>query len=374
MILAIAALTLAAWLGLVLGWHGFWRLREFLPPAGTRETWPAVGVVVPARDEAETIARVLDALLAQDYPGALHIILVDDQSSDGTGAIARAIVDPRLTVIGGAAKPQGWSGKLWAVDQGVRALPGVAFVFLTDADTVHGPATLRRLVDHALRHDRALVSLMVRLACAGFWEKLLVPAFVFFFRMLYPFAAVNDDRSRIAGAAGACVLVRHDVLMAIGGIAAIKGALIDDCSLAAAIKRAGHGLWLGLADDSHSLRRYPALAPFADMVARTAYTQLRHSPLALLGAILGLALLYIAPPALALFAPWPEAALGLAAWIVMLIAYVPMVAHYGMSGTWALALPVVAVLYGGMTILSALRHRRGQGGLWKGRSYPASPA
>ncbi len=377
---ALAALGLAAWLYLVLLRHGFWRAAERLPQAPAPQAWPTVAVVVPARDEAETIAATLEALLAQDYPGTLTVTLVDDGSSDSTGDIARRLAaqNARLRVVQGAPLPAGWSGKLWAVETGVRAASADApgFIFLTDADTVHGPATLRRLVAHAEASRRDMVSLMVRLACASPWERLLTPAFVFFFQMLYPFAAVNDDRNRTAGAAGACVLVRRDALARAGGIAAIRAALIDDCALAAAVKRTGGRLWLGLADDSVSLRRYPVLAEFWDMVARTAYTQLRYSPALLVATVVAMAAIYLAPPLLLAGAlatrAWLEAALAGAATALMLASFRPILRYYRLPAWRVVTLPAVAALYVAMTVDSALRHWRGRGGGWKGRHYNAA--
>jgi hopene-associated glycosyltransferase HpnB len=382
MILALtllAALGLAAWVYLVFFRHGFWRTRERLPAAPAPARWPAVAVVVPARDEAETIAATLASLLAQDYPGSLSVTLVDDGSSDGTGDIARALAarDARLGVVPGTKLPAGWSGKLWAVETGLRAASAEAeYVFLTDADTVHASASLRRLVAHACASGRDMVSLMVRLSCASSWERLLTPAFVFFFQMLYPFAAVNDDRNRTAGAAGACVLVRRDALARAGGIAAIRDALIDDCALAAALKRSGGRLWLGLADDSESLRRYAVLSEFWAMVARTAYTQLHYSPLLLLGTVLAMAVIYLGPPlllgcGLALGA-WPMAGLAGAALALMLASFRPILRYYQLPAWRTLTLPVVALLYLGMTMDSARRHWGGRGGGWKGRHYAAA--
>jgi len=376
----LAACGLAAWIYLVFFRHGFWRTAERLPLAPAPRAWPAVAVVVPARDEAPTIAATLQALLAQDYRGPLAVILVDDGSSDGTGDIARQIAaqDSRLQVIAGTALPAGWSGKLWAVETGVQAASAAApaYIFLTDADTLHGPATLRRLVAHAEAAQRDLVSLMVRLACEGPWERLLTPAFVFFFQMLYPFAAVNDDRDGTAGAAGACVLVRREALERAGGIAAIRGALIDDCALAAAVKRQGGHLWLGLADDSVSVRRYPVLAEFWDMVARTAFTQLRYSPLLLVATVIAMAAIYLAPPLLLLAAlasgAWLDAALAGAAVALMLASFRPVLYYYRLPAWRVVTLPAVAALYVAMTVDSALRHWRGRGGGWKGRHYAAA--
>lgn len=379
----IAALSLAAWIYLLLFHGGFWRARERLPqqpPVPAR--WPSVVAVLPARDEAETIQAVLEHLVAQDYPGPLSILLVDDNSSDGTGTIAqevarRAPSDRPVIVVDGAPLPEGWTGKLWALSQGVAQgltlEPRPAFFLFTDADIGHGPRQLRRLVAQAEASGSDLVSLMARLRCTSFWERLLIPAFVYFFQKLYPFAWANDPRRRTAAAAGGCVLIRESALARIGGIAAIRGKLIDDCSLARAVKAAGGRTWLGLADDTVSLRGYTALGPIWSMVARSAYTQLLHSPLLLVGTVIGMALLYLAPPLLAL--TWPlhrDAPAGLAgalAWLLMAASYGPMLRYYGRSPVEGLLLPVAGFLYTAMTIDSARLYYGRGGNRWKGRDY-----
>jgi hopene-associated glycosyltransferase HpnB len=378
----IAALSLAAWLYLLFAHHGFWCASEKLPPvAATPDlaAWPSVAVIIPARDEAETIAQTLESLIAQDYAGTLSIVVVDDNSEDGTGALARETAQrqgahDRITVVSGTALPAGWSGKLWAIEQGVRVAGAPDFMLLTDADTVHAPETLRRLIAKAEGERRDLVSLMVQLASVTFWERLLVPAFIFFFQMLYPFPAVNSQRSAIAGAAGACILVRRTALERIGGVAAIRSALIDDCALAGAVKRSGGAIWLGLADRSFSLRRYRSLREFWRMVARTAFTQLRYSSLLLLLTVLGLTLVYLAPPLTLLVGAfagdWSAALLGAAAWTLMCIAFIPTLALYRLPAELAFALPLIAALYLLMTLDSALQHFLGKGGRWKGRVYP----
>ena len=287
------------------------------------------------------------------------------------------MTDRPLEVIGAPALPAGWSGKLWAVSAGLghaeRLAPAARYVLLTDADIEHAPDNLARLVGKAERDGHDLVSLMVRLACASFWERLLIPPFVLFFQLLYPFGAVNDPSSRVAAAAGGCLLVRRQALREAGGIAAIRGALIDDVALAQAIKRrpGGGRIWLGLGDSARSLRRYERLGEVWAMVARTADTQLRHSLLLLAGTVLGMALLYAVPP-LALLG-WPlhgsaaTAALGAAAWGLMTQAYRPTARRYALAWPWWPSLPVAAGLFTAMTIDSAIRHRRGRGGRWKGR-------
>jgi hopene-associated glycosyltransferase HpnB len=341
-----------------------------------------VHAVVPARNEADVLARTLGSLLAQDYPGRFSITLVDDRSDDGTGTVARAAIaaagsshDGR--VIEGRPRPEGWTGKVWALGQGVAAARASgaqpAYWWFSDADVEHDADTLARLVATASGEGRALVSQMVALHCASRSERLLIPAFVFFFRMLYPFAWVNDDRRATAAAAGGCVLLADDALSAIGGIDRIKGELIDDCALAAAVKGAGGGLWLGLATRSRSVRPYRSFGTIWSMVSRTAYTQLRYSPLLLVGTVAGMLLLYYVPVA-ATFAGVRRRRADLAlpgalAWAVMTLAYAPTLRLYNLPRRNAVALPFAALLYTAMTADSARRHARGHGGAWKGRTF-----
>jgi hopene-associated glycosyltransferase HpnB len=379
----IGAVSLAAWLYLLLFHGGFWRARERLPQEPpTPQGWPGVVAVLPARDEAETIKEVLERLVAQDYPGPLSILLVDDGSADGTDAIAhdvaRAAPPHRpVAILAGSPLPEGWTGKLWALSQGVeraQALcPDAEFLLFTDADIGHGPRQLSRLVAQAQSHQADLVSLMARLRCESLWERLLIPAFVYFFQKLYPFAWANDPGRRTAAAAGGCVLIHRAALARIGGIAAIRGRLIDDCSLARAVKASGGRLWLGLADHTVSLRSYTTLGPIWGMVARSAYTQLLHSPLLLIGTVTGMALLYLAPPLLALTWPFhgdaPAGLAGALAWLLMAASYVPMLRHYGRSPIEALLLPKAGLFYTLMTIDSARLYYRRGGNRWKGRDY-----
>jgi hopene-associated glycosyltransferase HpnB len=379
----IGAISLAAWTYLLLFHGGFWRARERLPQDPMDPThWPRVVAVLPARDESETIKEVLERLVAQDYPGSLSILMVDDGSSDGTGeiaaSVARAAPDDRtVTVLAGGPLAEGWTGKLWALAQGVERAkeldPYVEFFLFTDADIGHGPHQLRRLVAQAEAHKADLVSLMARLQCASFWERVLIPAFVYFFQKLYPFSWANDPKRKTAAAAGGCVLIRASALTRIGGIEAIRGRLIDDCSLARAVKESGGRLWLGLADDTTSLRGYTTLGPIWGMVARSAYTQLMHSPLLLIGTVIGMLLLYLAPPLLVLTWPLhedPEAGLvGVLAWLLMAASYAPMLRHYGRSPIEALLLPKAGLLYTLMTIDSARLYYRRGGNRWKGRDY-----
>ncbi|PZU06254.1 MAG: glycosyl transferase family 2 [Sphingomonas sp.] len=368
-ILAIASLSLAIWLGLLFANGGFWLAaeRDTAGTAAEPANWPDVVAVVPARDEADVIARSIGSLVAQDYPGRFRIILVDDGSSDGTGAIARrTCADEGLAIMTGAPLPAGWTGKLWAVDQGVAAADQPRYLWLTDADIAHAPDTLRMLVTRAEAGQLSLVSLMAKLRCETLAERMLVPAFVFFFQMLYPFARVNRPGG-IGAAAGGCMLVRSESLRAAGGIAAIRSALIDDCALGAALKRQGP-IWLGLTDRSVSIRPYEGFGPVAAMIARSAYAQLRYSPLLLAGTVAGLALVYAAPPLLALFAHGPARWLGLAAWALMAISFQPMLHFYRRSSLWGFALPAIAAFYAGCTLQSAWAHARGRGGFWKGRA------
>jgi hopene-associated glycosyltransferase HpnB len=382
---AIAALSLVVWLVLIFARGGFWRARERLPDVDTAiESWPAVVAVVPARNEAEVIGRTISSLVHQDYSGELALILVDDHSADGTALVAQDAAKEagqadRLTVIGSRPLPAGWTGKLWALSEGLRhaavAKPQAAFVWFTDADIEHDPQSLRRLVTKAEREDRDLVSLMVLLNCEGFWEKLLIPPFVFFFAMLYPFAWVNDPHRRMAAAAGGCVLLRRAALERAGGLAPIRDAIIDDCALARHIKKGGRSngsaIWLGLTERLRSIRPYEGLAGLWSMVVRSAYTQLGRSPIMLVLTVLGMAVVYLAPPILVLMYPWHgsgvAAALAALAWILMSLAIWPTLQLYRQSLWLAPLLPVSALLYCGMTLHSGVAHYRGRGGAWKGR-------
>jgi len=369
---AIAAAPLLAWAYLLLAHGRFWQAGPVLARAQPRSC-PAVEVVIPARDEAEGIEAALRSLLAQDYAGPLRVVVVDDGSTDGTGAIARRLAPSldrsvrELLVLDGRPRPPGWSGKLWAVAQGVGAT-SAGLLLLTDADIVHDPAHVRTLVAKAEQDGLDLVSEMVELRCHSLAERALVPAFVFFFQMLYPFARVNDPMDATAAAAGGTMLLRRRALDRIGGIAAVRGALIDDVALAAAVKRGGR-VWLGHSALARSLRPYPGAADIWRMVARTAYVQLRHSPVVLAGTVAGLALVWLAPPALALFGH--EAARGMAAlaWAGSAASYLPTLRRFRQSPAWALALPGIACFYTAATLGSAWDHHRGRGTVWKQRAY-----
>ena len=381
--LILASLALAVWLYLIVWRGGFWLARERedhdlpSPPAGG--AWPSVIAVVPARNEAAMLRQSIDSLLRQDYLGSFSIMLVDDESSDGTAAAARSIAAeaPRkMTVIEGAPLRASWTGKVWAMHQGIaKALtrdPPPDYLLLTDADIAYAPDALSRLVARAKPKGLVLVSLMAKLRCQSFAERACIPAFVFFFQMLYPFAWVNCDTARTAAAAGGCMLVDRRALERAGGIAKIRGALIDDCALARMMKFEGR-IWLGLTDRVHSLRPYPHLGDIRHMVARSAYAQLCYSPLLLGAVVVGLALTFLAAPALALLAGTPALLLAAAAWALMSLAFVPILRFYGLSPLWTLALPLIAAAYLAFTLDSGYQHWRGQAGLWKGRSQ-ALPA
>jgi hopene-associated glycosyltransferase HpnB len=314
------------------------------------------------------------SLVSQDYPGAFHVVLVDDASDDGTAEVATKAAawvggSERLTLMTGRPLIQGWTGKLWAVSQGVEAASASAptWLWITDADIAHDGQTLRRLVARAEAGKLTLVSLMARLQTGTWAERLLIPAFVFFFDMLFPFELVNDPTSPVAAAAGGCMLVRREALEAAGGIAAIRGEIIDDCALGARLKAQGP-IWLGLTRTSVSVRPYGSFADIGRMVSRSAYAQLRYSPLLLAGTIAGMALVYLAAPVLAVIGPGYAHWLGLAAWILMAGAFQPMLRYYGLSPLWGILLPLIGALYSSFTVLSAIQVWRGRGGMWKGRS------
>jgi hopene-associated glycosyltransferase HpnB len=450
--LSVMLLSLIIWLGLLLGWGQFWRCDQQLEEKDERlgmkdqensfepspfSSYPSVCAVIPARNEADLLPVTLRSLLTQNYPGDFRIVLVDDQSTDGTFQIAKKTAEElgkfqQLNVISAEPLPAGWSGKLWAMEQGTRKAETYSpdYILLTDADIEHDAANLHRLIVEAVQQDLDLVSVMVQLRCESVWEKLLIPAFVFFFQKLYPFRWVNNPNNPTAAAAGGCILIRREALEKIGGIQAIRQALIDDCALAQAVKRAGskgkqnvephveirgtkveeaqgaevvagenltplrpfriHNsslkiqnspalhtsgkIWLGLSDRTRSLRPYPSLETIWNMVARTAFTQLGYNPLLLLGTLLGMGLVYLAPPLGMLLGAitgnWATALLGLTGWLLMSLAYFPTIRFYQCPILLTFCLPAIAFLYTLMTLDSALRHWRGQGGAWKGRVYP----
>jgi hopene-associated glycosyltransferase HpnB len=373
----VASIVLAVWLYLIAARGGFWRLAERddapVPPPGA---WPAVTTVIPARDEAECVGQTVTSLLRQNYPGELTVIVVDDQSRDGTADVARGAATligagERLTVLPGGPLPAGWTGKLWAQQQGVEFAVTVAappaYLLLTDADIVYAEDAVTNLIARAEERGLVLTSLMAKLRCKSFAERMFVPAFIFFFQMLYPFAWANDPRRSTAAAAGGCMLVRREALQQAGGLAAIRDALIDDCALAKLLKRQGP-ISIALTDRVLSIRAYPAIADIRRMVSRSAYAQLNYSPFLLAGTVVGLALTYLAPVALALFAGGVPQFIGLFTWLLMAFAFRRTLRFYGLSILWAPLLPAIAAIYMAFTVDSAYQHARGRGGMWKGRA------
>jgi len=396
----VCVISAAAWVYLVAAHGGFWLTGQRLPPVGdpARSVWPTVAAVVPARNEAESLPVTLPGLLAQDYPGEFRVFLVDDNSEDGTGGIAAELGEKAardggapIVVVNGRPRPDGWAGKVWAMNQGLAAATapasttapaGADYLLFTDADIDWSPHALRDLVLAAEADDRALVSQMALLRARSRWERLIVPAFVYFFAQLYPFRKVNDPKSGTAAAAGGCMLVRRSALEAAGGLDPIRGALIDDVALGTLLKKRGNRTWLGLTTDVRSARPYPDLASLWHMIARSAYVQLRYNPLLLAGTIAGLLLLYVAPPAgviAALIAAATTQAqqaaqiavagiAGLVGWALMTASFVPMLRLYRLSALRAPALPLIAVLYAAMTADSARRHYSGRAVSWRGRT------
>jgi hopene-associated glycosyltransferase HpnB len=360
----IALLSLLVWLYLFFAHGRFWLSAPELPPAQPQD-YPDVDIIVPARDEAHTIGPVIGSLLAQDYRGKFRVILVDDNSTDGTAALAGTAA--KLTVITLQSKPVEWSGKLWALSQGVVASHAPVLLF-TDADIVHDPRHLSSLVAKLLQSRADMVSEMVRLNCTSLAERALVPAFVYFFQMLYPFSRVNDPSSSVAAAAGGTVLIRREALQRIGGIDAIKNSLIDDVALAKSVKRSGT-IFLGHSGLAASIRPYANVADIWQMISRTAFTQLRYSPALLALTLLGLTLVWLVPATAVLFLHgWPFA-FGLVAFGLSVISYMPTLSRYRRNRLWALALPLIALFYMAATFGSALNYWRGQGARWKSRAY-----
>ena len=379
---AVSLVPLAIWGYLLFGRGWFWLCRErddFAAAANKvrneADVWPSVVAIIPARDEADMIARSVGSLLRQDYSGPFSVVVVDDQSTDGTASIASIAASDagaaeRLKIVTGNGPPPGWTGKLSAMRQGMAEVEASAqapeFVLFTDADIAYAPHVLTRLVAIARAKNSVLTSLMVKLRCESAAERWLAPAFVFFFQMLYPFAWVNDPRRRTAAAAGGCMLVRREALHAAGGLEAVRSALIDDCALGALMKGQG-SIWLGLTESVDSLRAYPTFADFHRMVARCAFAELRYSPLRLVGAIGGMALVYVAPPLFAIFARGGPQVAGAVAWAMMVLALAPTLRLYRRPLVGGLALPAVAAAFVGFTFDSALQYWRGRGGYWKGR-------
>jgi hopene-associated glycosyltransferase HpnB len=370
----LSIVTAGIWVYLLLFRGGFWREMPRAAPDHAPSAWPEVVAVIPARNEADVVGEAMAALLAQDYPGRFTAILVDDDSTDGTAEAARGAAGEnaghRLEIVRNAHLPEGWTGKLWAVNHGLdeaaRLAPGAKYVLLTDADIRHEPASLRGLVRRAEAGGLKLVSLMARLKTDTPAERALIPAYIFFFQKLYPFAWVNDPRHPMAAAAGGCMLVDRAALNAIGGIAAIRNRLIDDCALGQAIKAQGP-VWLGLADRVISLRGYPRWRDAWMLIARSAFTQLGFSALMLMVAVASMLATYLLPPVLTIFGHGAAQPVAAIAWLMMAIAYQPTLRYYGRSPLWVLALPLVALFYTAATIDSAFRYWRGRGGAWKGR-------
>jgi hopene-associated glycosyltransferase HpnB len=370
----VAAVALAIWIYLVAGRGGFWCAAERDGGGPSPLVWPDVVAVIPARDEAASVGHTIGSLMDQDYPGSFSLILVDDESADGTAEAAKRAaaaigrVD-RLTIVPGAALPPGWTGKLWAMKQGVdRAMTAAPeFLLLTDADIVYPADALRRLVSQSLSDDLVLSSMMAKLRCESLAERALIPAFVFFFQMLYPFSWVNDRRRATAAAAGGCMLARREALQAAGGIEAIRGSLIDDCAMARLLKRQGP-IRLSLSERVISIRAYSTMDDIRRMVVRSAYAQLRYSPLLLAVAMAGLTLVFVVPVLAALFGHGAGQIFGLLAWVVMAVVFQPMLRFYRLSPLWGPLLPAIALVYMAFTLESAYQSLRGQGGLWKGRA------
>ena len=381
---AIGVLTLVIWVYLAFANGTYWWIRPFLnddTAFSKLNHWPSVAVVIPARNEAQTIERVLESLLAQNYPGSFRIVLVDDHSDDTTGLLARKFISRgsssrQLDVLSGEPLPAGWTGKLWALQQGVEHARTYApdLLWFTDADIVHGAGTLEQLVLRAEANHLDLTSLMVLLQTNTFAERLLIPAFVYFFLMLYPPLRIAAANASTAGAAGGCILIRSQALERAGGIAAIRSEVIDDCALARAVKRSGGRLWLGLTRRSVSLRNYAQAGEIRDMIARTAFTQLSYSTLLLAGTLIGMFLTFVAPVLLLFTAQRLPSLFGLLAWILMAVTFLPIARLYRIPVAFGLLLPFIAVFYSYATWLSAGRYWLGRGGQWKGRTQAPKSA
>jgi hopene-associated glycosyltransferase HpnB len=377
----LAVICMAVWVYLLVGRGWFWLgpVRDAAQLAGRPDRWPAVVVVIPARNESEVIASSVQSLLQQEYPGPLAIIVVDDDSSDDTASVARrtanAVPNRQLTVITGKGPSGGWTGKLWALNQGIAAaeMSRPEYLLLTDADIVHAPDMLAWLVAHALAGRFVLTSLMAKLRCQSLAERSHVPAFIYFFQMLFPFSWVCRPESKVAAAAGGCMLVRADALANVGGIASIHNALIDDCSLAAKLKTIGP-IWLGLTDRVRSVRPYNTLSDVRQMISRSAYAQLRYSPLLLAATTAGMAITFVIPPMLAIFTAGLPRYLGLLTWLMMAISFMPTLRFYRVSRLWSITLPGIASLYLYYTLNSAYQYLRRRGGQWKGRVHVDAPS
>jgi len=371
----VAAIPLAIWIYLFLARGNFWQLYEDDIVPKSLGDWPHVAVVVPARNEAETIAQSVDSLAKQDYPGEFYIIVVDDHSEDGTAALARNAAEvsgaaERVSIHSAAVLPRGWTGKLWALNEGVQEaakhLP--EFFWFTDADIEHAPDTLRRLVFRAEKEPLDLASLMVLLQAKTFPERLLIPPFLYFFLMLYPPRWIADPKARTAGAAGGCILLRCEALERIGGLAAIRGEVIDDCALARAVKKSGGEIWMGLTRASVSLRGYGSFAEIRNMIARTAFSQLHYSLFFLVVTLAGLVVTFLLPWFSFPSGEDPAWFLASTAICLMTVMFGVTVRFYRLAWPYALTLPLAAVYYGYATCVSAARYWLGRGGQWKGRT------
>jgi hopene-associated glycosyltransferase HpnB len=374
----IAAIPVLIWVYLLIGRGQFWRVAParaaVLPPAAARR----VAVVIPARNEAAVIGTTVASLARQSFNGVIDLLAIDDDSTDGTAEAALAAARaagalPRFTLLRSTALPVGWTGKLWALSQGVAAAAELNpdYLLFTDADTCHGSTSVASLVADAEAHDLDLVSRMVKLSTASFAERLLIPAFVFFFFKLYPPAWVAAPKRKLAAAAGGCILIRPQALARAGGVQAIRSQIIDDCALARAVKNSGGRISLALAADTRSLRSYASATEIGAMISRTAFAQLRHSYLLLAVTLLGLFFTYLLPAGLLLIADPPLVYWGLAALVLMSLCYLPMVRFYGLSPLWSVCLPLIALFYAGAVIHSAVQYARGSGGRWKGRVQDA---
>jgi len=370
----IAVIPVLIWVYLLIGRGQFWRVAArraaILPPPAARR----VAVVIPARNEAAVIGTTVASLVRQSFDGVIHLIVIDDDSTDGTAEVASAAARaagalPRLTLLRSAVLPVGWTGKLWALSQGVAAAAelNADYFLFTDADTCHGPTSVASLVADAEAHDRDLVSRMVRLSTATAAERLLIPAFVFFFFKLYPPAWIAAPERKLAAAAGGCILIRPQALARAGGLQAIRSQIIDDCALARAVKDSGGRISLELTKETRSLRSYASATEIGAMISRTAFAQLRHSYLLLAATLLGLFFTYLLPAGLLLVADPPLVYWGLTALLLMSLCYLPTVRFYSLSPLWSLCLPLIAIFYSGAVIHSAVQFARGLGGKWKGR-------
>jgi hopene-associated glycosyltransferase HpnB len=374
---ALGVTVLAIWLYLLVARGGFWLAsqRDDQVPSLRTEHWPSVVAVVPARNEGDVIQKSLESLLRQNYPGSFRIILVDDGSEDGTRALASDIIQSinsrhRSDVLRGSALPSGWTGKLWALQQGIHLaaqLEQPDYLLLTDADIGHAPDAVQSLVARAESDGRVLVSLMAQLSCTNWAERFLIPAFVFFFQMLYPFSWVARQERSTAAAAGGCMLIRRKILELAGGIASVKSEIIDDCALARRLKKHGP-IWLGLTRRASSLRPYSGFAEIGRMISRSAYAQLRYSPLLLVGTVAGMVLVYMVPPSIAVFGTGSAHWAGWCSWLMMAAAFQPILRFYRVSPFWGLALPAIGAAYTVFVLNSALQFWRGRGGMWKGRA------